>query len=196
MIDYLYHIPNPQENSGDLSLITDFENPNIHLTKNKKLYKDGDWQSSKTYKKVIKEALKDITKSFELLKDILIKELYILQPKGLNSTFVIPASALIRTHRKAIDEDKKFKGNFFRWIILFHLHNTYVGSQDNKIKKDCDASRTAQPFDEIFKLFSSRLGKTIDEVKINKSIYGFNESSKTLEVMSPNIRSLLNTIYL
>ena len=199
LIDYLYHIPNPQErNSGDLSLITDFENPKYTFDKkNKKLYKDGKIDKApKLTKKVIKEALKDITKSFELLKDILIKELYILQPKGLNSTFVIPASALIRTHRKAIDEDKKFKGNFFRWIILFHLHNTYVGSQDNKIKKDCDASRTAQPFDEIFKLFSSRLGKTIDEVKINKSIYGFNESSKTLEVMSPNIKEFAQHLHL
>ena len=61
-------------------------------------------------------------------------------------------------------------------LISFLLH--MQGVKTIKLKR-LYASRTAQPFDEIFKLFSSRLGKTIDEVKINKSIYGFNESSKT-----------------
>ena len=105
---------------------------------------------------VLTKAFKSVYNAFKIFKDILITDLYIKNPVGINPTFPIAVNALIRTHLSRINKEKPFKGKLIKWVILFHINNTYIGSQDAKIKDDCNISRKNNPFNLIFDKIAQR----------------------------------------
>ena len=183
IIDELFHTPNPKDRlvkkteeelkkdstSGTLGHIMDFDNQQYFNFKKGKL--------EELTESVLTKAFKSVYNAFKIFKDILITDLYIKNPVGINPTFPIAVNALIRTHLSQINKEKPFKGKLIKWVILFHINNTYIGSQDAKIKDDCNISRKNNPFNLIFDKIAQRLTEiketpiTIKDLILKPQIY-------------------------
>lgn len=163
IIDELFHTSNPKDRlvkktekelqkdatTGTLGYIMDFDNQQYFNFKKRKL--------EELTESVLTKAFKNVYDAFKIFKDILTTDLHIKNPVGINPTFPIAVNALIRTHKDKINGEKAFRGKLIKWIILFHINNTYIGSQDAKIKDDCNISRKDKPFNLIFEKIAERL---------------------------------------
>lgn len=128
---YLFGTHNPQGiDKEPLSLLMNFDDPRYRPTLNS--------LPEKLTKTKIKEAFTAVSKSFIKLKNIMQDHMYFINDSGLNSTFCVPISILIRDLNS--NPDKETIGKIIRHFIQFHICDSpYTGSQDKKIKDDINA---------------------------------------------------------
>ena len=147
--DEFYHTHNPNSKKDyPLSLLMNFKDPKYYDFDSKK--------EKKLTENKIKETFKKVKNAYVHLKEILVDDLYMMDDEGINSTFCIPVNTYLRTVGPKISSHEK--GQFIKWFILFHIQaKPYLGSQDRKIKEDCEAARGQFPFNFLLENLSNNV---------------------------------------
>jgi len=127
---YLFGTHNPQGIDREpLSLLMNFDDPRYRTT--------VDSPTKKLTEAKIREAFHSVSTSFTVLKKIMEDNMYFINDKGLNPTFCIPISILLKNNSTP---NKETIGKIIRHFIRFHICDSpYTGGQDKKINNDINA---------------------------------------------------------